>query len=99
MDTTIIKCGEKYYFTSEDKVYEINERTTDRLKTRLSSSSDVVFVDCSNEFIENFVSNMLCGFAVLSINRINGMSRCEVSYKKQKSLILKNEVRPCNASK
>lgn len=89
MDTTIIKCGEKYYFTSDDKVYEINERTIGRLKTRLSSSSDVVFDDCSYEFIEKFVSKMLCGFVDLSINRINGMSRYEVSYKKPKSLCLK----------
>ena len=89
VDTIIIRSGEKYYFTSDDKVYEINERTLSRLKVRLSHSSDVLFDDCSYEFVGKFISRMFEEPVNLTINKIDGKNRYEVSLNDAKTLRIK----------
>ena len=89
MDTIIIRSGEKYYFTSDDNVYEINERTLSRLKVKLSHSADILFDGCSYEFVGKFISRMFEEPFSLTINKIDGKNGYEVSLNDSKSLRLK----------
>ena len=60
MSICFIKSGEKYYYTYGDRVYELNERTYDSLKSKVCLPLTVLFRDCPSNFIGN-ISSFLFG--------------------------------------
>lgn len=82
METVIIKKGEKYYFTSEDQVYELNEATLNRLKVRLTLPTNVLFRDCPFSFIGNIVSTLFDEKVDIAVSRIGETNNYQANFSK-----------------
>lgn len=86
MDAVIIKKGDKYYFTNDDRVYELNEKTISRLKIHLTLPSKVYFKDCPFSFIGSLVYSVFDEPVDLNVSKINGTSDYEAEFTKVKQV-------------
>jgi len=89
MDTVIINKGDKYYFTSSDNVYELNERTVSRLQLKLTLPAKVYFRDCSFSFIRNLVSSLFEEPVDLNVINIPNTNNYEATLTRIKEIKLR----------
>ena len=80
MDTVITKKGDKYYFTSEDNVYELNENTMPRLKVVVTLPAKVIFRDCPFSFIGSLISELYDMSVNMKVTRIGETSNYEAVF-------------------
>ncbi len=88
MNTVIIKKDDKYYFTSEDRVYELNESNMNRLKIHLSLPSKVYFRNCPFSFIGSLVSSIFEEPVDLNVSRVKDTKDYEATFTKTKNIRL-----------
>ena len=82
MDTVITKSGEKYYFTSEDQVYELNDHNFGRLKTIVTLPAKVYFRNCPFTFVVYLSETLFEERVNMKANRVGDTQDYEVSFSK-----------------
>jgi len=80
MDTVITKSGDKYYFTSEDQVYELNEHNFGRLKTIINLPAKVYFRNCPFTFVVYLSETLFEERVNMNACRVGDTQDYEVSF-------------------
>ncbi len=80
MATVIIKKYNRYYFTSGDNVYELNDNTLNRLKIGITLPSQVYFRNCPYSFIGNVANLVFDGEFNMEVKRVKGTQDYEAIF-------------------
>ena len=80
MDTVITRSGDKYYFTSDDNVYELNDNNFGRLKTIVTLPAKVYFRNCPFTFVVYLSETLFEERVDMKASRVENTNDYQVSF-------------------